>query len=58
MSVSIDPDRCSQCGGCIEVCPTGALGSDDSGTVILPAACADCDKCLGQCPSGALTPSV
>jgi len=43
---------CSQCGKCIEVCPTSALYRDKAGVVrIKKADCVGCLSCVGFCPT-------
>ena len=51
----IDPDLCSACGGCIEVCPYGAITLDEteSAAVVNPALCKGCGACAAACPSEA-----
>jgi heterodisulfide reductase subunit A len=51
----IDPDRCSGCGGCIEVCPFGAIGFNDADGVaeVNAALCKGCGACAAACPSEA-----
>ncbi len=47
--------RCTRCGVCVEVCPTGAaqlpLGGDPEYSMEL---CIGCAQCIGQCPEVAL----
>ena len=47
---------CSQCGECIDICPTGALYRDEArGMVRLRAEqCDGCGACVAACPFGAL----
>jgi carbon-monoxide dehydrogenase iron sulfur subunit len=46
---------CTQCGECIEVCPTGALSRDRAGVVRLnKKECVGCMSCVGFCPEGAM----
>jgi Fe-S-cluster-containing hydrogenase component 2 len=43
---------CSQCGECIDVCPTGALYRDKAGIVRLKKKeCVGCLSCVGFCPT-------
>lgn len=42
---------CNQCGDCIDVCPTKALGRDRRGVVRLEnELCVGCLSCVGFCP--------
>jgi anaerobic carbon-monoxide dehydrogenase iron sulfur subunit len=46
---------CTQCGECIDVCPTGALSRDKAGVVRLnKKECVGCMSCVGFCPQGAM----
>jgi len=51
----IDPELCSGCMGCIEVCPYGAISFDDDKKVaeVNPALCKGCGACAATCPSEA-----
>jgi Fe-S-cluster-containing hydrogenase component 2 len=43
---------CTQCGDCIEVCPTEALSRDRQGVVRLnKKLCVGCLSCVGFCPN-------
>jgi|GEM_PF-2328935 ferredoxin len=53
MLVNID-ERCSGCGLCISVCPTGAIKTQGN-KVILAGECVGCGLCLGECPVKALS---
>ncbi len=46
---------CTQCGDCIEICPTGALSRDRAGVVRLKKAdCVGCLSCVGFCPTATM----
>ncbi|NIV29273.1 MAG: 4Fe-4S dicluster domain-containing protein [Anaerolineae bacterium] len=46
---------CSQCGECIDVCPTGALYRDKAGVVRLKKKdCVGCLSCVGFCPTATM----
>ena len=51
----IDPDLCSGCLGCINVCPYGAItfDSDEKVAVVNAAVCKGCGACAAACPSEA-----
>ncbi|MCP3955894.1 MAG: CoB--CoM heterodisulfide reductase iron-sulfur subunit A family protein, partial [Desulfobacterales bacterium] len=51
----IDPDVCSGCKTCIDLCPYGAIGFDERKTVsfINEALCKGCGSCSSICPSNA-----
>lgn len=47
----IDVELCCECGKCVEVCPTEAIGSDCHS--IVPEKCIKCSACVKICPVGA-----
>ncbi len=47
-------DQCSQCGVCAEVCPTGAVDSENSNK-INHEKCITCCACIRNCPQNART---
>jgi heterodisulfide reductase subunit A2 len=51
----IDAKLCSGCGGCIDVCPFGAIGFNAEAGVaeVNPALCKGCGACAAACPSEA-----
>ena len=54
--VTRDEDRCTHCGACITICPTGALYMDrKSMKVIFDAEkCIACELCVNGCPPRAM----
>jgi ferredoxin len=53
---TVDPDACTECGDCAEVCPVGTITLSP-----LPEfgdSCFDCFNCIRLCPENALTPAV
>lgn len=53
---SCDPDRCTLCGDCANVCPTRACEVTDDGVFrVEPAYCTECGACLKACGEHALT---
>ncbi len=54
-SLALDAGRCSGCGLCVQLCPTGVL-ADEGGAVRIarPEACVACTACAIQCPCDAL----
>ncbi len=53
----IDPDRCSGCGLCIEVCPSGAIQGNKREPYHLDATiCNKCHACVKKCARNAIKP--
>ena len=51
----IDPQRCTGCGRCAQLCPTNAVAvQDGQATIVHPADCLFCDICEAYCPEGAI----
>ena len=48
--VAVYPQRCMSCGGCVGVCPTGALKEN---FVRDCEKCIECYKCINECPVSA-----
>jgi len=56
--VLVDRKRCTLCFACVNLCPTGALSSDDGGTPRLrfaEDACVQCGLCERGCPEKAVS---
>lgn len=54
--VTRDEDKCTHCGACIVVCPTGALASDPKTRKVIFDAerCIACELCVRACPPRAM----
>ncbi|ABC77340.1 ferridoxin [Syntrophus aciditrophicus SB] len=49
------PEKCTKCGTCVEVCPTGAAQFGDDGLPFYDhEVCIGCAQCIGFCPALAL----
>ena len=48
--LSIDNERCIQCGTCVDECTTGALKNEDGMIRHDPSKCMWCGHCLAVCP--------
>lgn len=55
--ISLDRDRCVDCGACTSVCPTGALYLDRNTfeVKLKPDQCIACGECVKACPRRAIT---
>jgi heterodisulfide reductase subunit A len=55
MISSIDPEQCSGCKGCLDVCPFGAITFNHEQEIaeVNPALCKGCGACAAACPSEA-----
>jgi len=54
--VTRDEERCTQCGACITLCPTGSLYMDKKTMKVIfdPEKCIACELCVKGCPPRAM----
>lgn len=52
--IAVDIDRCTGCGQCVSVCPTGAISVRDNRVQVADKLCTGCQACVRACPQGAL----
>ena len=53
---TVDPDKCTSCGVCVNACPYGAIKHEKSCPAnIITASCHGCGTCVAECPSCAIT---
>jgi NAD-dependent dihydropyrimidine dehydrogenase PreA subunit len=52
--ITIDIERCTGCGACLETCPAGALYLVDGKAAVDEALCRECEVCLDACPEQAI----
>ncbi|MCK4463238.1 MAG: 4Fe-4S binding protein [Candidatus Omnitrophica bacterium] len=54
--ITRDEERCTHCGACITVCPTGALYLDKKTMRVIfdPEKCIACELCIKACPPRAM----
>jgi heterodisulfide reductase subunit A2 len=54
---TVDPDKCSGCRICNNLCPFNAIlfVEDKKVTEINPALCQGCGTCVAACPAGAIS---
>jgi len=55
-AIWLDVTRCTGCGACVEVCPTGALTLVEGKAHLDDTLCKGCEACIQACPTGALQP--
>lgn len=51
--ITVDPVLCAYCGGCVSICPVGALSLAET-RLLVAESCIDCGDCVLACPMGAL----
>ncbi len=51
---ALDDSRCSRCGDCVKLCPSGALAIDDAGLALDIGKCIFCGACVEVCPAQAI----
>ncbi len=49
----IDPEVCTGCGICVDICPTGAIELNDVAKIIVDK-CSNCRDCIDECPVEAI----
>jgi len=54
MSPVVHAERCTGCGGCMKVCPAGAICIEGQKSVIDSSKCIGCASCLAACPTMAM----
>ena len=54
MAVRVDHGRCCSCGGCVAVCPQGALELKTLYVTVDKRMCNHCALCVRACPVGAI----
>jgi NAD-dependent dihydropyrimidine dehydrogenase PreA subunit len=52
--VYVDETRCTGCGLCTDVCPTGAISVVTGVARVEQSLCRECEVCLSACPTGAI----
>ncbi|MHA1650585.1 MAG: hydrogenase iron-sulfur subunit [Candidatus Helarchaeota archaeon] len=50
----INPNKCNNCGSCIEICPYNAIEWMNARILINSLACVGCGACVPECPQNAL----
>jgi ferredoxin len=55
--IKVNWDKCTQCGACVAICPTGALFVKDRKTMEVDfdsEKCITCELCIRPCPPRAI----
>ncbi|MBI5805412.1 4Fe-4S binding protein [candidate division TA06 bacterium] len=50
--VKVNPDKCTKCAQCVEMCPVGAIQLNEE--LVISNACQWCMRCISYCPEKAL----
>jgi nitroreductase/NAD-dependent dihydropyrimidine dehydrogenase PreA subunit len=50
----LDPDRCTGCGLCVDVCPSDVLALENGKISLAREGCFGCDHCAAVCTAGAI----
>ncbi len=50
----VDRNKCIACGGCIQICPVGAISFVDGKAHIDEKKCVKCGGCMNFCPMQAI----
>ena len=48
--ISIDKEKCTGCGGCIDLCPAIAISMIEDVVVVDNETCTECNICVKVCP--------
>jgi len=52
--IEVDKSKCLKCGGCVSVCPVGALTLSTEKGIVCSEKCINCKACINFCPVRAL----
>ncbi len=54
--INIDREKCTGCGQCVDICPSGVfqMGDDDKTDPFNASECVGCMSCVESCPEQAI----
>ena len=55
MATTVDAEKCTACGACVDVCPVEAITMNEDVAVVDAENCTDCGACADECPTEAIT---
>ncbi len=56
VTLAFDPEKCTSCGVCMEVCPHAVFQRDQKKIIVADRdSCMECGACAKNCAAGALT---
>ncbi len=55
MAATVDVEKCTGCGECVEVCPVEVITLENEKAVIDEENCTDCAACVAECPTEAIS---
>jgi UDP-glucose 4-epimerase len=58
MTITLDEDKCTGCGKCVEVCPFNLRILEEGKSSVDPKLCVGCGRCVKECPEGAISIDV
>ena len=54
-TATVQPEKCTGCGRCVEVCPVEAVRLEAEVAVVDAQACTGCGACVEDCPNEAIS---
>ncbi|MBN2560246.1 MAG: 4Fe-4S binding protein [Phycisphaerae bacterium] len=55
MAATVDVEKCTGCGACVDVCPVEAITLNDEKAAVDQENCTDCAVCVAECPTEAIS---
>ncbi len=54
MAISVNFEKCTVCGDCIDICPVETI-KIKKGKIEIGDECVECESCIVECPNDALS---